>query len=324
MLISELLKDVEKPPTGTIVAIPFASLQLIDWLGPGYINMAYATEPRTSHIFNRDCLATPPKYSGSYLLCYPPWTRKNDTDDKSIFDKYNSDNLYKCFIKTILSDPPIGGTMILPLSFLIGTRDSEIKRRSKFLQIYKIKQLHIYSDALINSYIPTVLTFIRRTEPCTRTEELTSVLYPSLKNCSWTIRDYSNLEDQDPFFGTPYTIDAEPHDKKVQVSLFQLTDVDTNPPLYFCKSETATSHISLSDTNKEHDVRIKIRGFLSRRLHKRLIKDFNNWAADWINKTGGVFLKYICLKDKKQSYMPNELSIIAIERLIWYYRRNGL
>lgn len=320
MLISELLKDVEKPPLGTIVAIPFASLQLIDWLGPGYINMAYASEPRTSQIFNRDCLATPPKYSGSFLLCYPPWTRKNDAEDKSIFDKYNSDNLYKCFIKTLLVDPPIGGTIVVPLSFLIGTRDSEIKRRSKFLQIYKIKQIHIYSESIINSYVPMVLTFIRRTESCPKAEELSPVLYPSFKKCSWLMRDYSYLEDQDPFFGSPYFTKSRPPNKLVQVTIFQQTDVDANPPLYFCKSEIFPSQISLSSENNTHCVKIKIRGFVSRKLQKRLIEDFNSWARNWINKTGGVFLKYISLKDKKQSYMPTEVAIEAIERLIWHYR----
>ena len=320
MLISELLKDVEKPHQGSIVAIPFATLQLIDWLGNGYINMAYASEPRTSQIFNRDCLANPPKYSGSYVLSYPPWVRKNDTEDKSIFDKYNSDNLYKCFVKTILNDPPLGGTIILPLSFLTGTRDSEIKRRNKFLQIYKIKQTHIYNEILINSYIPMVLTFIRRTDPSSRQEGLNPVFYPSLKSYTWVIRDSLGLENQNPFFETPYFRDARPIKKAVYISLFQQTDIDTNPPLYFCKSETPTSQISLSDKNKEHDVRIKIRGFLSKHLQQRFIKDFNIWARNYIDKTGGIFLKYICLKDKKQSYMSSELAFDVIERLIWHYR----
>jgi hypothetical protein len=320
MLVSELLKDVEKPPMGSIVAIPFASLQLIDWLGPGYINMAYASEPRTSHIFNRDCLANPPKYSGAYILSYPPWNRKNDSDDKSLFDKYNTDNLYKCFIKTLLADPPLGGTIVVPFSVFSGTRDSEIKRRTKFLQIYAIKQLHIYNETLINGFIPMVLTFIRRNEHPSRLAGLYPVFYPSLKKATWVIRDYLHLEDQDPFFETVIFSDFKPTLKKVQISVYQNTDIDTNPPLYFCKSETATSQISLSNENKEHDVRLKIRGFLSKRLQQRIIKDFNVWARFWINKTGGVFLKYICLKDKKQSYIPVELALIAIERLIWYYR----
>lgn len=323
MLISELLKDVEKPPQGSIVAIPFATLQLIDWLGPGYINMAYASEPRTSQIFNRDCFLTPPKYAGSYLLSYPPWLRRNDTEDKSIFDRYNSDNLYKCFIKTILNDPPLGGTIIVPLSFLTGTRDSEIKRRNKFLQIYKIKQLHIYNETLINSYIPMVLTFVRRNDPSSRQEVINPVFYPSLKQYTWFIRDSTALENQNPFFETPYFGDFRPIKKTVHISLFQQTDIDTNPPLYFCKSETSTSQIGLSDENREHNVRIKIRGFLSKRLQQRIIKDFNVWARNWIHKTGGIFLKYICVKDKKQSYMSSELAIDTIERIIWNYRTNS-
>jgi hypothetical protein len=319
MLVSDLLKDVEKPPQGSIVAIPFATLQLIDWLGPGYINMAYALEPRTSQIFNRDCLANPPKYSGTYLLSYPPWTRKNDSEDKAMFDKYNSDNLYKCFIKTLITDPPLGGTIVVPLTFLIGSRDSEIKLRSKFLQIYKIKQLHIYNETIITSYIPIVITFLRRTEINSKHETLDIVLYPSLKRISLQMLDHSSFVYQDPFFDTPYFTDCKPHNKKAYVSLFQITDVDSNPPLYFCKSDNESSKIGLYSEKKDLDVRLKIRGFLSRRLHKRLIADFNAWASNWINKSGGLFLKYICLKDKKQSYMQTELAIIAIERLIMYY-----
>ena len=136
------------------------------------------------------------------------------------------------------------------------------------------------------------------------------------------MRDYSHLEDQDPFFGYPHLANSRPPKKLVQVTVFQNTDVDTNPPLYFCKSETSSSQISLSSENKALDVKIKIRGFVSNKLQKRLIEDFNSWARNWINKTGGVFLKYISLKDKKQSYMPTEVAIEAIERLIWHYTVN--
>lgn len=318
MLIAELLKDVEKPPAGSIIVVPFAKPELLEWIGPNNITMAYAMEPRTSKIFNRDCLASPPRYTGAYILAYPPWDRKNATENKAMFDLYGTDNLYKCFIKTLIKEYSLGGTIIVPLSFMTGTRDSDLSRRKKFLEIYQITKIHVHNKRLINTYVPLVLSFVRRTEPRPRLiEQVDVVFYPSLKQTTLQSTDDA-FRNQDPFYNTIYQMPSSL--KKITVSLFSPADegVDRNPvPLYFNKTESPTLPIML--TTIKTNYRIKIRGYVSRKLTARIIADFNAWIKSWIEQTGGIFLQYVIIQEAKLDYMPTEIALTAIDHIIRSY-----
>ena len=182
MRLETLLEYNERPPIGSIVVLPFANQEIIDWLGTGYISLAYAESPRTSAIFQRDCFNNPPKFQGSYVICYPPWTKKNDSADKAIFDRYGVDTLYKCFIKIIMRDQPLGGTIIIPLRFLTGSRDSEKRRRKECFSLFKLIQLTVFSDNIIGDEIPLVLQFQRRTDNYSKTEICKTILVSKEQN----------------------------------------------------------------------------------------------------------------------------------------------
>lgn len=323
MSVTELLKDIEKPPKGTIVVVPFATEPLMEWLGSGYISLGYSTDPYTYTIFKKDCLLSPPRLSGAYVLCYPPWDKKNDATDKSIFDRYGTDNLYKCFIKNLISDHQVlGGTIAIPLNFLTGIRDSEKKRRKEFLNLFIIKKLHIYNEIIINTYTPIVITFIRRTEPKTTFEILAPVFYPSMKQIPWSFQTSNPmLPGSDPFENTQYL--SKPNNQiKVKISTIseQSEEPHTSQDIYLCKYETKTSRICLKDCSESADYRIFIKGHMSKRLQTRLIADFNKWVSYWIELTNGVFLNYNILNNiQKISYMNTDLVSEALRRIIWSY-----
>jgi len=310
--VKTLLENTDKPPSGSLVVIPFANQEILDWLGTGYITLAYAENPRTSKIFNREVFTNPPKFQGSYIIGTPPWTKKNSAEEKAIFDRYGTDSLYKCFIKMLLKDFPLGGLLVLPLRFLIGTRESEQKRRREFFRTFRPQKMQVFSDLLRDNEVTLIIQFIRRTDPLTYSETVPVTIISSTRtlNSSWTIQ---NNED-------PFVLESNPfhHNLKEAPKKTIKAHVDiykTHTLFYLNKSDP----ISLSSTPLEQATHLCVKGFVSKKLRDRIIKDFNNTLKEWRYATESLFLPYVVIKDKKTSYIDIDLALIWIERLIWSY-----
>lgn len=310
--VKNLLENTEKPPPGSVVVIPFANQEILDWLGTGYITLAYAENPRTSKIFNREVFANPPKFQGSYIIGTPPWTKKNSAEEKAIFDRYGTDSLYKCFIKMLLRDFPIGGLLVLPLRFLIGARDSEQKRRREFFRTFRPEKMQVFSDLIRDNEVTLVIQFIRRTDPLTYSEHtpVTIIRQNRILNTSWTIQN-----NEDPFIleSNPFYRNLKEVPKKTIKAYIDI--YNTNTLLYLNKSDP----ISLSSTPLENATHLCVKGFVSKNLRDKIIKDFNNTLKEWRDATESLFLPYVVIKDKKTIYIDIDLVLVWIERLIWSY-----
>lgn len=85
-----------------------------------------------------DTIKNPPKYKDGFIITNPPYLSRNKSDNKEMFDKYDVNDLYKCHIKDLLTNHPIGGIIIIPLNFFCSIRQMDIELRKKFLNTYKI------------------------------------------------------------------------------------------------------------------------------------------------------------------------------------------
>lgn len=103
---------------------------------------SYDIIPNSEGIEQRDTLNNPPSYKGKYVITNPPYLAKNKCDDKQIFDKYDTDDLYKAFIKSIIEGEVEGGAMIIPLNFLVDENTESL--RKLFFSKYCIKNLNIF------------------------------------------------------------------------------------------------------------------------------------------------------------------------------------
>ena len=86
----------------------------------------------------RDTLLNPLNYNNKFIITNPPYLARNKSQDKSIFDKYKTNDLYKCFIQSIINNNCNGGILIIPLNFFSSIRKSDIDLRKHFLKIYDI------------------------------------------------------------------------------------------------------------------------------------------------------------------------------------------
>ena len=125
-----------------------------------YKCILYDLEPENDTIQKRDIFLDPPDYNNKFIVTQPPVLALNMTKKKEIFKKYETDNLYKCFLKQlIMAENIIGGIIILPLNFWCSTRNIDIKLRQGFLSIYNISKLNIFEEVIFEKLSHTICSF---------------------------------------------------------------------------------------------------------------------------------------------------------------------
>lgn len=133
----------------------------------------------------KDTLKEPPDYTNSFVITNPPYLARNKCKNKEIFDLYNENDLYKCFIKTIINKVN-GGILILPLNFFCNIRKIDQKIRKSFLSQYKIIRLNIFEESVFDDTGYTVCSFSFIKEK-TEKQDLDIYFYPSKKNIKISI-----------------------------------------------------------------------------------------------------------------------------------------
>tara|TARA_R110002096_G_C14576546_1_gene720969 strand:- start:41 stop:1048 length:1008 start_codon:yes stop_codon:yes gene_type:complete len=143
-------------PEGSNIIEPFVGQgDLVKWLGPETEVEAYDIDPRIEAT-TRDTLVNPPDYKGKFVITNPPYLAKNKNKDKTIYEKYDVDDLYKSFLKSLVDGDVQGGIIIIPLNF-ISDRDKNI--RDIFFQKYNITKMKIFEETVFKDTSYTVCAF---------------------------------------------------------------------------------------------------------------------------------------------------------------------
>jgi two-component sensor histidine kinase len=98
----------------------------------------------------RDTLRNPPDYDGKFVLTNPPYLARNKSKDKELYDKYDCNDLYKCFITNIINSECAGGIIIVPLNFLCSIRKADIDLRLRFVEKFAISIINIFEESVFN------------------------------------------------------------------------------------------------------------------------------------------------------------------------------
>jgi hypothetical protein len=158
----------------------------------------YDIEPTKQYIIKRDTITNPPDYNDKYLITNPPYLARNKSKDKSLFDKYEVNDLYKCVIKNILTNVCLGGILIIPLNFWSSIRIADINLRKEFLKKYDIILLNIFEEQVFDDTSYTICSFqfkIRSNidNDTDIVSNLNIVIYPSKTNMIATLNDSNNF-----------------------------------------------------------------------------------------------------------------------------------
>lgn len=107
----------------------------------------------------KDTIKHPPSYSGKFVLANPPYLARNKADDKELFDLYDENDLYKCFIRTLIADPPNGGILIIPLNFWCSVRKSDAELRKSFISKFNITKFNLFKNQIFEDTTYTICSF---------------------------------------------------------------------------------------------------------------------------------------------------------------------
>jgi hypothetical protein len=307
--VEELFEGCQRPPPGCIVMEPFVGDgTILKWLGTDNIVIPYDEDPKQPKVIKRDCIREKPKYYGTYVVTRAPQLSKAAVADKTVFEAYGTDDYYKCFIKS-LRDTPNGGIIVLPLNFMTGIRDSESKLRLNFFGTSKPTRFNIIDEKTV------VISFRRR---------MGSEDFPSFE--PWVFCFYPEKEERTAFvdYKTAPTFIIETlnkppiNDQKKHIDVSVCSGKNmTETDLVLVKKERKDQKIGLymkgSVTNvlAEDKDALYIRGFMSKRLQKKVIEDFNQWINYYRT-------------DKLQRLTPRinlepKLAEEAIRRILWSY-----
>ena len=162
-----ILNDIVIPDNITRIIEPFAGEGHLTSYAVSQLKiienaLEYDIDPKSPFITKRDTLLDPPDYTGFYIITNPPYLARNKNSNKEIYDKYNENDLYKCFLRNIIDNTCIGGIIIIPLNFFSSIRKNDTELRKQFMKIYHIDRVRIFEEQVFNdtSYTVCVVQFI--------------------------------------------------------------------------------------------------------------------------------------------------------------------
>ena len=166
----------------------------------------YDIEPKKDYIIQKNTILDPPNFNKSFILTNPPYLARNKSNDKELFDKYKTNDLYKCFIEILILNECLGGILLVPLNFICSIRKNDIDLRKKFISKYNIITLNIFEEQVFEDTTYTICSF--QFEKKEQENEIKVYIYPSNinfniklnKNNNYTIGgDIYNLEQNDKY-----------------------------------------------------------------------------------------------------------------------------
>lgn len=119
-------------------------------------HIALDIEPKQDDIIYNDSLKNPYNYSKKFLITNPPYLNINKAKNKEIFHIYQTDDLYKASILSIMKTSE-KGIIILPTAFWFNEKSSDI--RKKFLSNYIVPYVSVFNKQMFKDTTYSVCSF---------------------------------------------------------------------------------------------------------------------------------------------------------------------
>jgi predicted RNA-binding protein YlxR (DUF448 family) len=306
-----ILQNMKIPIETENIIEPFAGAgDLIEYIrqyDKTYHIVMFDIDPKKEDIIQRDTLSNPPEYKGQFVITNPPYLARNKSVNKEIYDKYDVNDLYKCFIVNIINDPCEGGILIIPLNFISSTRKSDLILRKRFLSIYSIIQLNIFEEQVFSDTSCTVcsLLYTRAGSGLADkggvdiTNDINIDIYPSKIN----LKIQLNKDNNYTIGGEIYNLVSK-HDKYriKRLTTKNLSEKNTNIVIK-CIDDNSKSMIRAEYVDDENifidnTAKCSARSYLTLIINpsineekqKKLVDNFNNYLSENRKKYNSLFL----------------------------------
>ena len=162
---SYILDGFPLPPSDIrCIVEPFAGKgDLIEWIkqtGCAAAIEAFDIEPKYPGVQKQDTLSTPPDYNNAWIITNPPYLARNKSDKKEIYDMYDTNDLYKCFLTSVVQQNNCrGGIFIIPAGFFFSPREMDTRCRNDFMSRYKITKMKYFEETVFDDTTTTIVAF---------------------------------------------------------------------------------------------------------------------------------------------------------------------
>ena len=305
MKIPDSITNIIEPFTGNGDLITFIEKQQ-KINNVNYNIECYDIEPTKNSIIKQDTIKNPPSYNNKYLITNPPYLARNKCKNKSLFDKYDVNDLYKCVIKEILTNVCLGGIFIVPLNFWSSIRVADIKLRQSFLEKYNVLLLNIFEEQVFDDTTYTICSFqFELKENCTNqnsnnenTNMLNIVVYPSKTIIETELNNTNNFM----IGGAIYNLKLKNNYKITRLTTKNKEKCNTNI-LVKCIDDNINSQIGLSfvedkdiyiDSTPNQTARTYASLIIEPKIdiakQQQLLIKFNNYLNEHRKKYNSLFL----------------------------------
>jgi hypothetical protein len=278
----------------------------------------YDIDPKCDFVNGkRDTLLDPPSYKNKIVVTNPPYLAKNKCKDKVCFDKYNVNDLYKCFMETIIADPPLGGLIIIPLNFWCSIRDMDIQLRKRFLSKFNVHRVNVFEQSVFEDTSYTVCSILFEIKQTSgqasngqastgqastgqasngqastgQASDIRMVFYPSKKDFIFSLDTKNN-----------YTIGGEiyllPMHKEYKISRLLAGQESSSSILLKALDDDGKKRICLSISESPYYGKATSRTYASINIdppigidkQKEVVSRFNQWMEELRTKYNSMFL----------------------------------
>lgn len=296
-----ILQNLYIPEEVTNIIEPFAgNCDLLSFIEnkDKYIIECYDVEPRKDNVIERDTLNDPPNYDNKFVLTNPPYLARNKSEKKVLFDKYGVNDLYKCFLKTVMNSSLFGGIIIIPLNFWCSVRTNDISLRKEFLTKFKILKVNIFEEQVFNDTTYTICAFqFQRNNNDDKTNHLVHIdVYPTKERLIVDLNE-----------NNCYTVGGEiynlPKQKKYMITRLIKGDKPNTNIIAKCIDDNINNQIKLTlvtddeifyDETPNKSARtyatLVITPELSMTQQEELVEQFNGYLEQMRKKYNSLFL----------------------------------
>jgi len=321
-----ILQNLNIPDNVNDIVEPFCGqgdlIKFVEKFNKTYNIECFDIEPKNDelNIIKQDTLLNPPDFNNKFVITNPPYLARNKSKDKTYYEKYDENDLYKCFIKILTENVCVGGILIIPLNFWTTIRKNDIALRKIFLNKYKINRLNIFEENVFDDTSYTICAFQFEYKTNIEYDNISTYIYPNNIQINLILNENNN-----------YTIGGEIYQLKGTAKIERLTSknkhkINTNL-LLKCLDDDQNKQISLSYNDKHY---IDDTPNLSARCYatliiepeidvekqKKLIIDFNSFMKKNRNLYHSLFLTNY--RESKGGHSRKRISFALAYNIISY------
>lgn len=256
----------------------------------------------------RDTLKNPPCYKNKFVLTNPPYLARNKNKDKSLYEKYDCNDLYKCFIITIIQNVCLGGIIIIPVNFISSVRKNDIKLRKEFINKYNIVKINIFEKPVFEDTTCSVCSIQFENKIKTVLDKkIECVIYPSKQKLNLSF----NKENNYSIGGEIFNLSKNKNIKITRLTHKNINSDNITNIVVKCVDDSKKINLSMVDNKNriiDHTEKCSCRNYatliitpkIKIDVQKILVKKFNKYLNDQRIKYNSLFLpNYQCGNRKR-------------------------